>query len=85
MANERKVSVHTPLGELTACVGFDEESFPEIFVYLVRPDGVEIDLVAADVDVETKYARAFLYGDTATCDWTKQHTWSEGEINVCDE
>ena len=85
MANEKKVSVHTPLGELTACVGFDEESYPEIFVYLVRPDGVEIDLVAADVDVETKCARAFLYGDTSTCEWTKQHIWTEGEINVRDE
>ena len=85
MANEKKISVHTPLGELTACVGSDEESFPEIFVYLVRPDGVEIDLVAADVDAATKYAHAFLYGDTATCRWPKQHTWSEDEINVCDE
>ena len=83
MANERKISVHTPLGELTARVGPDEESYPEIFVYLVRPDGVEIGLATVDVDVETKYARAFLYTDT--CEWTKQHTWSEDEINVCDE
>ena len=41
MANEKKISVHTPFGELTACVGGDEESYPEIFVYLVRPDGVD--------------------------------------------
>lgn len=61
MANEKKISVHTPIGELTACVGPGEESYPEIFVYLVRPDGVEIDLVAAEVDVKTKCARASLY------------------------
>ena len=69
MANEKKISVHTQIGEVTACVG----------------GGVQIVLVVADVDVETKYARALLYGDTATDDWTKQHTWSEDEINVCDE
>lgn len=81
---ERKISVDTALGKLCACVGGDP-NYPEIFVYIERPDGVEIDLVAAEVDVETCMASAYLYGDTSTEEWTKKHSWSECEINIsCD-
>ena len=77
-----KISVNTPLGVLTACVGGDPECYPEIFVYLEREDGVEIDLVAADVNLETKTANAYLYGDTSTESYTRHHTWTENEINI---
>lgn len=77
-----KICVNTPLGVLTACIGGDPECYPEIFVYLQREDGVEIDLVAADVDIETKTARAYLYGDTSTESYTNHHVWNEDEINV---
>ncbi len=77
-----KISVQTPLGILTACIGGDSECYPEIFIYIERPDGVEIDLVAADVDIETKRARAYLYGDTSTESYTRHHVWSEDEINI---
>lgn len=77
-----KISVSTPIGILTACIGGDPESYPEIFVYIEREDGVEIDLVAAEVDVETKNAKAYLYGDTSTEGYTRHHVWSESEINI---
>lgn len=80
-----KISVNTPLGVLTACIGGDPKFYPEIFVYLQREDGVEIDLVAADVNLENKTANAYLYGDTSTESYTRHHTWTENEINVdCD-
>lgn len=77
-----KISVPTPLGLLTACIGGDSECYPEIFVYLQREDGVEIDLVAADVDLKTRNARAYLYGDTSSEGYTRHHVWSENEINI---
>lgn len=77
-----KISIPTPLGLLTACIGGDPECYPEIFIYLQREDGVEIDLVAADVDLETRNARAYLYGDTSTESYTRHHVWSENEINI---
>lgn len=61
-----KISVNTPLGILTACIGGDPECYPEIFVYLQREDGIEVDLVAADVNLEKRTANAYLYGDTST-------------------
>lgn len=79
---EQKIEVQTPLGMLTACVGHDRENFPGIYLYLVRPDGVEIDLVLAEVSVATKQAKAYLYGDTSTDQWTGQHIWRESEINI---
>lgn len=77
-----KISVETSLGRLEACVGGDPESYPEIFTYLVRKDGVEIDLVACEVNIEKDEAGAYLYGDTKTESWTKHHAWSKDEINI---
>lgn len=77
-----KISVKTPLGILEACIGGDKDNYPEIFTYLVRPDGVEIDLVAVEVKKDKKFARAYLYGDTTTDQYTRTHDWSEADINV---
>lgn len=77
-----KISVDTPLGVLTACVGGAGEKYPEIFIYIKRQDGVEIDLVAADVNIENMTANAYLYGDTVTEEYTTTHTWTEKEINI---
>ena len=79
---EQKISVKTPLGILEATVGGDTECYPEIFTYLVRPDGVEIDLVAVEIKKEDEFARAYLYGDTTTDQYTKTHDWSKDAINV---
>lgn len=77
-----KISIKTPLGILTACIGGCPNDYPEIYIYLKREDGVEIDLVAADVNVETKTANAYLYGDTSTEEYTRHHMWNEDEINI---
>ena len=80
----RQISIETPLGKLCACVGGDFD-YPEIFVYIEREDGIEIDLVVAEVSVETKEAHAYLYSDTSTEDWTRKYSWSEEDINIpCD-
>lgn len=47
----QKIVVDTPLGKLCAIVGGDPKNYPEIFVYIERDDGIEIDLVAAGVDI----------------------------------
>lgn len=79
---EGKISVDTPLGKLTACIGGDPAAYPEIFTYIVRPDGVEIDLTAAEVKLENNSAKAYLYGDTGTEQWTNCHQWTKDEINI---
>ena len=78
----QKICVDTPLGKLCACVGGDPVDYPEIFVYIERPDGAEIDLVAAEVKPDLEYAKAYLYGDTSTDQWTRSHQWSKSEINI---
>ena len=77
----RKISIDTPLGKLCACIGGDAD-YPEMFTYIERPDGIEIDLVAADIKTDDLTANAYLYGDTSTEDWTKCHTWSADDINI---
>lgn len=78
---EGKISVETPLGTLEACIGGDRD-YPEIFTYLCRPDGIEIDLVAVEVKKEENFARGYLYGDTTTDSYTKTFDWSADDINV---
>ncbi len=77
-----EISVETPIGVLSACIGGDPDNYPEIFCYITRPDGVEIDLTAVCIDRDEQIVRAYLYGDTATDCYTKQHTWSAEEINI---
>lgn len=78
---EKKISIDTFLGKLSACIGGDP-TYPEIFVYIERQGGVEIDLVAAEVKSEEKVACAYLYEDASTEEWTKRYEWSEEEINI---
>lgn len=78
------ISVDTSFGRLEACVGGDPGDYPEIFTYLVRPDGVEIDLVAVGVKDKLPecLVRAYLYGNTATEEYTRTHDWTASEINI---
>ena len=78
---ENKIYLDTPLGKLCATTNVADE-YAEIYVYIEREDCVEIDLVAAEVDAETRRVNAFLYGDTAVDNWTKKHTWGPDEINI---
>ena len=78
---EKKSYLDTPLGKLCAITNIADE-WREIYVYIEREDGVEIDLVAAEVDTDNKSVSAYLYGDTTTEEWTKKHTWSAADINI---
>ncbi|WP_196033547.1 hypothetical protein [Flavonifractor plautii] len=79
---EEKLSIDTALGSLCASIGGDP-NYPEIFVYLKRPDGAEIDLVAASVAQKEREVSAYLYGNTSTEEWTRKHIWTQDEINIC--
>lgn len=78
----KKISIQTPIGQLEACISGSPSEYPEIYVYLTRPDGAEIDLLAAAVDLDTKVVKGYLYGNTRSDDWTKVHRWTPDEINV---
>lgn len=81
---ESKCSVDTPLGKLSAVVGGDP-SYPEIYTYIEREDGIEIDLVACEVKPEENIIKGYLYGDTGRDEYTHTHVWTADEINVpCD-
>lgn len=79
---EGKISVETPLGTLEACIGGDRTNYPEIYTYLVRPDGIEIDLMAVAIKKDSELARAYLYGDTTREEYTKTFDWYKGELMV---
>lgn len=83
-----KVKVSCKNGTLVAEAGGDP-NFPEIFTYLERPDGTQVDLVAAGADLPEQEKgshgggiHAYLYGDTKRDDWTRRYLFTEKELNV---
>lgn len=81
----KKISVQTPWGKLTACIGGDGNDYQDIFVYMEREDGVEIDLVAVSLDVDKNELSGYVWEDTSTDEWTRKFTWSQEEINIEEE
>ena len=78
----KKISVQAVSGRLTAEIGGDP-NYPEIFVYLERIDGVEIDLVAVGEDTKNKEdVKAYLYGDTSRDDYSKSYTWHKKDLDI---
>lgn len=78
-----KIEVHTPLGALCAEIGGDPEDYPEIFLYIRRPDGVEIDLTCASLCMETPdHIDVFNYRDTRTESWSDKFTVSKDDVNI---
>ena len=78
-----KISVPASIGKLVAEIGGDPKDYPEIFVYLERKDGVQIDLaVVGQPKPESKDIRAGLYGDTTKDDWTDSYTWHREALEV---
>lgn len=75
--NRNAIEIPTHLGKLCAEIGGNPD-YPEIFVYIRRDDGVEIDLVAAGVKDDA--VKAYLYGDTTRDDYTASHLWHPHEI-----
>ena len=78
---EGKISVDTHLGVLEAYV-VDDCSYPAIFTHIRRPDGVEIDLVAVEIQKEENIARGYIYEDTTTDLYTRTYNWDANAINV---
>ena len=82
----KRISVSVPLGELTAEIGGDPENYPELFVYLKRKDGIEIDLVAvAQNNVKEEDLKAYLYDDTSTDSYGRTFTWHEEALLIEEE
>lgn len=81
--------LQTALGKLRVRTSGDNEYFLGFYVELARKkDDAVIDLVGvevkneADEDNKKSEVRAYLWGDTTTEEYTKDHTWSENDINV---
>jgi hypothetical protein len=76
-----RISTQTPWGELIAEIGGDP-TYPEIFVYLKREDGMEIDLNVTSANIEESRITTYVYGDVVQEDFTWAHTWSEKELKI---
>ena len=82
----KRISVKVPLGELTAEIGGDPVEYPELFVYLKRKDGIEIDLVAVAKDSNNEEdLKAYLYDDTSTDSYGKTFTWHKEALLIKEE
>ena len=78
----KKIFVQAALGKLSAEIGGDPD-YPEIFVYLEREDGVQIDLVAVgESEQNNEDVKAYLYGDTSVDSYTKSYSWSKAELEI---
>lgn len=82
MSERKALEVKTPFGMLCAEIGGDTENYPEIFVYLRRDDGIEIDLTCVGTKAGSNKLNAYLYGDTGTDEWTKKHSWTKEELEI---
>ena len=76
-----RIEIKTPYGTLVACAGGDPADYPEIFIYIRRADGIEIDLLAAGIDVANGNVKGYIYGDTTTDVYTEDVFWTKDEIN----
>lgn len=82
----KNISVKVPLGELVAEIGGEPVGYPEIFVYLKRKDGIEIDLVAVAQDSKNEEdVKAYLYDDTSTDTYGKTFTWHKEHLLISEE
>ena len=75
-----KVELDTALGKL--CVDFINTLNPKTAIVSIRKDGEDIDLVAVEVDEIHRCAKAYLWKDTSTDEYTHSHCWTEEEINI---
>lgn len=83
----KELSVQLPFGELVAQVGEDEKIFPEIFLFLRRPDGIEIDLTMVGCDTVKKPDKltAYLWADPNNEQYTSKHEWSFDDLRSAGE
>ena len=76
-----KISIKIPFGELTAEIGCDP-NYPTVYVYLKRPDGIEIDLVAVYMDQLNEMIQAYIYENTEKDDYTENFCWRKEQLNI---
>ena len=74
-----RVSVNTPCGELIAEVGADS-AYPEIFLYIRRPDGREIDLACLASDAREGLFRLFQKAEPTSESWGNSTAWEFAEV-----
>ena len=79
---ENRLEVKTPFGTLCAEIGGDPINYPEIFLYIRKPDGIEIDLCCASADIENEQMNAFLYGYPYSDAWTKKYSWNKEDFEI---
>lgn len=78
----KRIYVQAASGKLVAEVGGDPD-YPEIFVFLERKDGAEVDLVAVGTSgKDDPDVKAYLYEDTMRDDYTKSYTWHKEAFDV---
>ena len=83
LLSEKKISVQVPLGKITAEIGGDPVKYPEVFIYLKRKDGIEIDLVVVAQDSKNEGdLKAYLYDDTSTDSYGKTFTWHKEALLI---
>ena len=80
----KKIIIKIPFGELTAVIGSDPD-YPTIYVYLKRPDGIEIDLAAVSMDNLNEMIQAYIWGDTTKDDYTRNFCWRKEQLNEEEE
>ncbi len=97
--NPRRNIIEVPCTAGTLCAeAGGNEAYPEVFTYLRRPDGVEVDIVAVDGDAvipdgvdpedfdgqtgRNGGLKAYLYGDTTRDDYTKSYAFSAEELAI---
>lgn len=78
MAYPKEICVNLPYGQFVACVGGDEKRYPEIFMFLRRPDGIKIDLtaVSCDLDNNPEVIKAHLWSDAQSEEWKQSYSWA---------
>lgn len=82
MTERKTVEVETVFGTLCAEVGGDPVIYPEIFIYLRKEDGTELDLTCVGTEGGSNKLNAYLYGDAGADDWTEKHSWTRDELEI---
>lgn len=76
-----EITVKTKFGLLVAQAGQDPD-YPELFIFLRRNDGVEIDLTAVTLNNDEEGLRSLLWTDTTSDGYTREYAWTEDELNI---
>lgn len=76
-----QITIQTPLGELVATANPDLD-YPEIYTFLRRTDGLEIDLATVTIDKEKNESHIYVYDDTSIESPTKYFIISKNDLMI---